>query len=276
MQYQTLNLTIEPQGVARLALNRPRQYNALNRDMLAELSKAAKQLADNPQVRLVLMEGAGGRFCAGADLNWFRACAGMDADSRSRETRLLADALAALDSLPKPLVGLVQGCAYGGGIGLIAVCDYALGQADAQFALSEVRLGLVPANIAPYIVRRLGVSRARAVALSGARFNAAQALTWGLLDETCAEKDFAAARRRIIHDHLQAAPGAAAATKRLLGEVARHTGAFADLQQHTAEQLSHAWASPEGREGVQCFLERKQPGWQQTAPEGKEESGGSD
>ena len=260
--YRALELAVDARGVARLTLNRPDHYNALDHDLLVELADAAGQLANRPEVRLVLLEGAGEGFCAGADLNWFRTCAELTPSDRSRETRLLADALAALDALPRPLVSCVRGCAYGGGIGLIAVSDYALGHAQAQFALSEVRLGLIPANISPYVVRRLGLSRARAAALSGARFDAGRALAWGLLDEVGEEADFEAARERLIDDYLCAAPGAVAATKRLLGEVAAHTGAFAELQQHTAERLADAWASPEGREGVKCFLEKKKPGWQ--------------
>ena len=262
-EYQALELAVDARGVARLTLNRPEYYNALNRVMLQELTRAVEQLSREETVRVVVLQGAEKSFCAGADLNWFRACAEMDGAERSRETRLLADALFALDSMPKPLLSCVQGGAYGGGIGLVAVSDYALGEAGAIFALSEVRLGLVPANISPYVVRRLGLSRARAAALSGAKFSAAQALVWGLLDEVCEPGDFQSARDRLINNYLQAAPGAVAATKKLLGEVAAHTGEFAELQHHTAERLANAWAGPEGKEGVQCFLQKKKPKWQE-------------
>jgi methylglutaconyl-CoA hydratase len=167
---ETIEITVDERGVARLTLNRPDKHNAMNAAMIAELTEAAGRLGRDPAVRVVVLTGAGASFSAGGDLGWMRAQMEADAATRAREARRLAEMLGALDAMPKPLIGRVQGQAFGGGVGLISVCDVAIGVESAKLGLTEVRLGLIPATIGPYVIARMGAARARAVFFSGRVF----------------------------------------------------------------------------------------------------------
>ena len=211
-------------------------------------------------MRVVVLTGGECRsFCAGGDLDWFRDLADADAASRRQGGLALAQMLHRLDTLPKPLIGRINGSAYGGGVGMAAVCDLAIGVEGARFGLTEVRLGLLPATISPYVVRRIGVPNARAVMLSGALFDAARARAIGLLTEVVAPGDLDARIDRIVADHLQAAPGAVADTKRLIAHVASHD--IAENIDYTADAIARAWDTDEGRAGIAAFLARSTPPW---------------
>lgn len=266
MDFENLTLDIDRRGVATLTLNRPDRHNALNAALIGELRRAAESLAGDDNVRVVVLAGAGRSFCAGGDFRWFEANTALDRAGRIAQGRVLAAMLKALNELPKPLIGRIHGPAYGGGVGLIAVCDLAIGAAEARFGLTEVRLGLIPATIAPYVVARIGEANARASMLSGALFDAARAREMGLLAETVPGDGLAARVEAVIEDHLQAAPGAVAETKRLIRYVDCH--GMADNMSHTAERLADAWETEEGRAGIDAFLDKRTPPWRQP-PGGK-------
>lgn len=264
MDFETLKLDIDGRGVAALTLNRPERHNALNAVLIDELRRAAALLAGDDRVRVVLLGGAGESFCAGGDFHWFAANTGLDRAGRIAQGRALAAMLNELNSLPMPLIGRVHGPAYGGGLGMIAVCDIAIGATQAHFALTEVRLGLIPATISPYVVARIGEANARATMLSGALFDAARARDIGLLTETVPATGLAARLEAVIEEHLQAAPGAVAATKSLIRYVDGHD-MDANIE-YTAERLADAWETEEGRAGIDAFVNKTTPPWR--APPG--------
>jgi len=257
--YETLLLETDARGVATLTLNRPDKHNAMNGTLIAELNDAAGRLAADHNVRIVVLTGAGKSFCAGGDFNWFAANVEKTRAERVEESAATARLLRHFDNLPKPLIGRINGPAYGGGVGLISVCDYTIGAEGARFGLTEVKLGLLPANISPYVVARIGKVHSRETMLSGALFDSARAERIGLLTEVVAPDALDAAVERVVHDHLQAAPGAVADTKALIAYVAAH-----DLETnmiYTADRLADAWETSEGIEGINSFLDKSTPSW---------------
>ena len=241
MTYETVDLSVDERGVAWLRLAREDVHNAMNAAMIAVLT------------------GTGASFCAGGDLGWMRAQMEADAETRAREARALAEMLGALDTLPKPLIGRVQGQAFGGGLGLMSVCDVAVGVDTARFGLTEVRLGLIPATIGPYVVARMGAARARRVFFSGRRFGAEEAVALGLLARAVPEAEIDTAVEAEIAPYLSAAPGAVAAGKALVATL----GAAPDEAQISAtiDALVTRWESEEAAEGISAFFEKRRPGW---------------
>lgn len=258
-EFETLTLETDARGVARLVLSRPGKHNALNEGLIADLTRAAGLLARDSAVRVVVLTGAGDSFCAGGDIGWFRDTLALDRAGRVAQSAALGDMLAALAHLPKPLIGRINGPAYGGGVGMIAVCDVAIGAEEARFGLTEVRLGLIPANISPHVIARIGAARARATMLSGALFDAAHAERIGLLDRAVPAVDLDAAVEDVVAAHLEAAPGAVAATKALIRDVVA-TPAAGHVAL-TAARLADAWDSDEGKIGIAAFLSRQTPPW---------------
>lgn len=228
--------------------------------MIRALTDAADRLGRDPLVRVVVLTGAGGSFCAGGDLGWMRAQMEADAAARAREAESLAGMLGALDQMPKPLIGRIQGQAFGGGIGLMSVCDVAIGVEGARFGLTEVKLGLIPATIGPYVVARMGAARARRVFFSGRVFDAAEAVDLGLLARVVPEAMLDAAIEAEIAPYLAAAPGAVAAGKRLVAELGGSDGR--DQIAKTVEALVTRWESDESAEGIAAFFERRKPRWE--------------
>jgi methylglutaconyl-CoA hydratase len=259
MTYETVDLSVDERGVAWLRLAREDVHNAMNAAMIAELTAAAERLGRDPAVRVVVLTGTGASFCAGGDLGWMRAQMEADAETRAREARALAEMLGALDTLPKPLIGRVQGQAFGGGLGLMSVCDVAVGVDTARFGLTEVRLGLIPATIGPYVVARMGAARARRVFFSGRRFGAEEAVALGLLARAVPEAEIDTAVEAEIAPYLSAAPGAVAAGKALVATL----GAAPDEAQISAtiDALVTRWESEEAAEGISAFFEKRRPGW---------------
>ncbi len=259
MAWETIALETDPRGVATLTLNRPEKHNALSEPMIAELAEAAAALAADPAARVVVLTGAGESFCAGGDLGWMRAQFDADRESRIAQALGLARMLKALNELPKFVIGRINGQAYGGGVGLMAVCDACVGVETARFGLTETRLGLIPATISPYVLARMGEGPARRVALSARRFDAAEAVALGLLARAVPEGALDAAVEAEVAPCLAAAPGALARTKAL----ARRLGPVIDeaLLRETAARLADAWEDPEAREGVAAFFERRKPRW---------------
>ena len=227
--------------------------------MLEELTEAAAALGQDDTVRVVVLTGAGKSFCAGGDLDWMREQMAMDAGTRNREARKLAIMLGALNNLPKPLIGAVQGNAFGGGLGMACVCDATIGVQHAKLGLTETRLGLIPATIGPYVVARMGEGRARRVFMSARLFDAAEAVDLGILSRAVSGQDLAAAVEAEVAPYLSCAPGAVAAAKKL----ARELGGRIDekLVDHTIEALAARWEDPEAAEGIAAFFEKRKANW---------------
>ena len=257
--YETIRLDTDARGVTTLTLDRADKHNAISAAMIAELTEAAARLGRDPAVRAVVLTGAGASFCAGADLGWMKAQIEADAATRAREARRLAEMLSALNTLPKPLIGRVQGQAFGGGIGMISVCDVAVAAEGARFALTETRLGLIPATIGPYVVARLGEAMARRVFMSARRFDAAEAVRLGLVAQAVPDAALDAAVEAEVAPYLQVAPGAVAAAKRLV----RRLGPPIDeaVMAETIEALVRSWEGPEAQEGIAAFFARRPPPW---------------
>ncbi|MBV1867296.1 MAG: crotonase/enoyl-CoA hydratase family protein [Marinosulfonomonas sp.] len=259
MTYETLDVQIDARGVATLMMNRADKHNALDATMIAELEQAANDLGADDAVRIVILTGAGKSFCAGGDFNWFASNVDKNRAERIAQSGTLATMFKALNEMPKPLIGRINGPAYGGGVGMVSVCDYTIGAAHSKFGLTEVRLGLLPANISPYVVKRIGAAASRETMLSGALFDASRAEKIGLLTEVADDLD--AAVEVVVNAHLQAAPGAVAATKRLIAYVDSHD--LPDNMIYTADSLADAWETEEGREGINSFIEKRKPSWRQ-------------
>ena len=255
----TLTLTTDPRGIATLTLARPDKHNAMSAQMIADLTEAAARLGADPSVRAVVLTGAGASFCAGGDLRWMQQQMQADDATRAAEAKKLAMMLKALNELPKPLIGRINGQAFGGGIGLISVCDVAIGSDTARFGLTETRLGLIPATIGPYVVARMGEARARRVFMSARLFDAAEAVDLGLLARAVAPADLDAAVEAEVTPYLSCAPGAVAEAKalvRALGPVISDS-----LIDQTIAALVRRWQSDEAAHGVAAFFARTPPDW---------------
>lgn len=256
---QTLDLDVDARGVATLRLAREDVHNAMDAQMISELAEAADRLGRDPAVRVVVLTGTGRSFCAGGDLGWMRAQMDADAPTRARGARALAEMLGALDRMPKPLIGRIQGQAFGGGIGLMSVCDVAVGVTGAKFGLTEVRLGLIPATIGPYVVARMGAAKARRVFFSGRLFSADDAVDLDLLARVVGAEELDAAIEAEIAPYLAAAPGAVAAGKAMVAQLG---GQVSDAQiSATVDALVARWASDEADEGIAAFFDKRKPGW---------------
>jgi methylglutaconyl-CoA hydratase len=254
-------------GVARVTLERPQVHNAFDEAMIAALTAALAGLDADPAVRVVVLQGAGPSFCAGADLDWMRRTAGYSQDENLADARRLAALLATLANLARPTLARVHGNAFGGGVGLCACCDIALCSDDARFALSEVRLGLIPATIGPYVVDAIGARQARRYFLTGERFDAATAWRMGLVHDIARDEDEMDQRLgEIVEAMLQGSPAAQREAKELIRAVASRP-VTSELIQDTAERIARVRASPEGREGVAAFLEKRRPSWIPPEPE---------
>lgn len=254
-----VTLGIDDRGVARLTLNRAEKHNVLSGASCDELASIAAGLDANPLVRVVVLTGAGASFCAGGDLAWMRVQIAGTAEDRRREARRLADMLQTLNTLGKPLIGRVNGAAYGGGVGLAAVCDSVVATAGARFGLTETRLGLIPATIAPYVIARMGEGPARSVFFSGRLFDAEEARHLRLVNRIASADDLDAAVEAEIAPYLATAPAAVAAAKRL----ARSLGPRIDesVIEATIDALVATWETPEAAAGIAAFLEKRPPPW---------------
>ena len=257
--YDTLTLALDPRGVATLTLNRPDKHNALSAQMIAELTHAAHALGADGAVRAVILTGAGASFCAGGDLGWMQDQIRADSATRAVEARKLADMLGALNSLPKPLIGRVQGQAFGGGVGLMAVCDVAVGVIGARFGLTETKLGLIPATIGPYVLARMGEGRARRVFMSARSFDAAEAVALDLLAQAVAPDDLDAAVEAQVTPYLACAPGAVARAKALALTLGRAPDA--DAVAHSIAELVACWEGTEAQAGIAAFFARRPAPW---------------
>jgi methylglutaconyl-CoA hydratase len=256
MTYQ--HLVLETSGpVVSVTLNRPEQHNAFDEVLIAELTDAFVHLGEEPSVRLIVLAGAGKSFCAGADLAYMGKMAAYTYEENLADARAIQRMFATIAECPKVTIARVHGAAIGGGAGLVAVCDLAIAAPEAQFALSEVRLGLVPAVIGPYVVEKIGMGAARALFVTGERFGAEEAMRLGLVQQVVSTEELDAAIRQKAELISRAGPQAIAAAKRLLQEIAGKTPSeAADI---TVECIATLRAGPEGQEGIRAFLEKRKP-----------------
>ncbi|WP_298233081.1 enoyl-CoA hydratase/isomerase family protein [uncultured Azohydromonas sp.] len=259
MNYQTIEVCID-QGVARLWLNRPAVRNAMNEDVISELTAALAALGSDDNVRVVVLGGRGPAFCAGADLGWMRRMADFSEPQNQASAMELATMLQRLHALPKPTIARVHGPAYAGGMGLASACDIIVAETTAEFCLSEVRIGLVPATISPYVVQALGAHAARRYMLTAERVSAAEAHRIGFVHELCDPGTIDTTIASLTRSLVAAGPAALAATKQLLDDVVDRTIDPALLAM-TASVIAQVRASAEGREGVGSFLEKRKPAW---------------
>lgn len=249
-------------AVATIALNRPNVHNAFDDTLIADLTTALADCERNPDVRAVVLTGAGASFSAGADLNWMRGMAkASEAENRADSLRLAA-LMRSLNFLSKPTVARVNGSAYGGGVGLVACCDLAIGVDGAKFSLSEVKLGLVPAVISPYVIAAIGARQARRLFVSGEVFDAASAARIGLLHESVPAEQLDEAVERALHFLAKGGPIAQAEAKQLALRVAgmtRESAERADVE--NAALIARLRVSPEGQHGLSAFLDKRAPDW---------------
>ncbi|UWR01789.1 crotonase/enoyl-CoA hydratase family protein [Ruegeria conchae] len=257
--YETITFKTDGRGVATLTLDRPEKHNALSAQMIAELTQAAGQLASDEAVRVVVLAASGKSFCAGGDLGWMQAQMAADPDTRFTEARKLAEMLNALNTLPKPLIGALQGNAFGGGVGMASVCDVAIGVDSLKMGLTETRLGLIPATIGPYVIARMGEARSRRVFMSARLFDAAEAVELDLLARAVPADALAEAVEAEVRPYLSCAPGAVSSAKQLIQSLGpRIDDAVID---HTIRQLVTRWETDEAQEGIRAFFDKRKPAW---------------
>lgn len=264
MAYSNLKVSSDSRGVLTVSLNRPDVRNAFNETVIDELTRVFQTEVIKPEIRAVVLRGEGPVFCAGGDLNWMRKAADSSYDANLKDTKALAEMFGLMNESPKPLIGAVQGAAIGGGVGLVSVCDIVIATQDTQFSLSEVRLGIVPACISPFVVSKIGPSHARSLFVSAERFLALKAKEIGLIHEV--EKDARTLEltlERVLENILQCGPNAISVAKRLVLDLTwpERRSQFPNSLDYVAKVLADVRISAEGQEGVRAFLEKRKPAW---------------
>lgn len=253
--------SMDDRGVVSLTLNRPHRRNAFESGLVASLTRSLGRLDKDPTARVIVLSGAGENFCAGGDIDWMRLGSDRTPEENRQEASDLAEMFQALDRLSKPTIAVVQGAAFGGGVGLACCCDIAIASTNARFSLSEVRLGLIPAVVGPYVVRAIGPRQARALFLSGEIIGADHALHVGLVNEISTEGTLSAVRDRLVEALLLGAPGAQSLAKHLVRMCGNRT-IDAALVQETARLLAERRVSTEGVAGLNGFSKKRKPDWQ--------------
>jgi methylglutaconyl-CoA hydratase len=247
--------------VLRITFNRPAVRNAFDEEVIDALSSCIASAEDDPSVRVVVLAGAGKAFCAGADLAWMSKAVAYNQVENLADAEDFALMLERIDTLSRPVIGRVHGAALGGGVGIAAVCDIVIAADTATVGLTEVKLGILPAVISPYVIRKIGVSAARELFLTGSRFGAERARELRLVHEVVSETDLDAAVDRRIAELLTSGPGAVAAAKTLIRDVAGESPK--DVIGLTTSRIAAQRVSPEGQEGIRAFLEKRKPDWTQ-------------
>lgn len=251
-----LIITTDERGVRTLTLNRPERHNALNAELINELITSLDECNRDATVRVVVITGAGASFSSGADLEWMRASVHHDEASNRKDALQLAILMRTLYDLQKPTIARINGPSYGGGLGIIACCDIAIASTTAQFSFTEVRLGLAPAVISPYILMSIGPSHARRLFLTAEQFSSSEALGFGLVHQVAESDALNAAVEKQIGMLLKAGPAAIKACKRLIPRLSNEA-----IDSELAALIAALRASPEGQEGLSAFLEKRKPNW---------------
>jgi methylglutaconyl-CoA hydratase len=242
-------------GVARVTLARPEVRNAFNAELIEQLHDLFTRIAAADDVRAVVLAGEGKVFCGGADINWMRSSLELTFEANVADAERMSDMFRAIDNSPKPVIGKIHGAALGGGAGLAAVCDIAIATDDAIFGFTEVKLGIIPAVISPFVLAKIGASQARALFLTGERFDAARAQRIGLVHEVVPAAQLDAAVERRLAELHSAGPSAVASAKLLVRRVL--DGSYDESRAITAEAIARQRITPEGQEGLRAFLERR-------------------
>jgi methylglutaconyl-CoA hydratase len=259
---QTIQSTLSSNGVQTLTMNRPEVHNAFDSTMIRELTEALQDAASIDEVRILVITGAGSCFSAGADINWMRSQVEATQEENQRDAMLLADLMRSLNYFPKPSIACINGAAFGGGLGLIAACDIAIATDTALFGLTEARLGLAPAVISPYVIRRIGERNARRYFLTAERFGAQQALAIGLLQQCVSQDELNASVESVITDLLKGGPEAVATCKQLIFAIAGHDEkSQMVMDEYTSGLIAGLRVMDEGQEGLAAFLEKRNPAW---------------
>lgn len=258
MSHGTVRLTRDG-VVARIALNRPDIRNAFNDQMLADLREVFGAIRDDDGVRVVVLTGEGKAFCAGADVHWLKRVVDYTYEENYEDSLNLANMLHEVYTCPKPVIGRINGAAIGGGTGVVAVCDIAIASEDAVFAFTETKLGLTPAAISPYLLKRMGERNLREYFLTGERFSAARAAEMGLVNSVVPTDELDTAVNAKIELIVSGGPNALAASKELIREIGERL--LADNGPYTAEIITKLRVSDEGQEGMKSFLEKRKPRW---------------
>lgn len=256
---ETLKIT-NADGVLTVSLNRPDVRNAFNEKLIQELRETFANASKDKNVRIVVLRGEGPLFSAGGDLNWMRSSLDLSAEENLKDTTVLVDMFETMNNCTKPVVGLIHGAAIGGGVGLTSVCDYVVATKETVFSLAEVRLGIVPACIGPYVVAKIGETHARAYFISAERFLAPRAKEIGLIHEVVENaSELDAAGKRITSNLLQCGPNAITAAKELVRNLKTKT--HKESMTYVAKMLADLRVTPEGQEGLRAFLEKRKPNW---------------
>ncbi len=259
-KFETILLTIDEVGVCSLTLNRPEVHNAFNEIMIEEISQALESVDDHPGIRVLTLRGAGKSFCAGADINWMRRMADYSEAQNVEDAGKMSSMMHRLYQFPRPTVAMIHGNVFGGGVGLVACCDIAIASEETIFSLSEVKIGLIPSVISPYVVEAIGVRNARRYFLTGERFNAATAFSLGLIHEWHDSEHFHQSDQKILKELLQSAPSAQTTAKAQLQNVVAKP-ITPELRDETIRMIANVRASDEGREGTSAFLDKRPPSW---------------
>lgn len=255
-----LDLEIDSRNIATLTLNRPEVHNAFNAELIGALSAALDEFAQK-RPRAVVLTGAGKSFSAGADLDWMRGMADAGEAENRADSERLAAMFRKLDELPCPTMARINGAAFGGGVGLVSCCDIAIAADSVKFGLTEVRLGLIPATIAPFVIARIGATNARRYMLTGERFDAEQARAIGLVHEICPNEALDDRVEAVTSALLASGAEAVAECKQLIRRVATFDGPAGELDAITAEWIARLRVGDEGQEGLRAFLEKRSPSW---------------
>lgn len=259
MTYQTLLVEIA-RGFATVTLNRPEVRNAFNELVIAELTEVFGQLGQSPKVRVIVLAANGPAFCAGADLNWMKKMSTYSEQENLVDAQKLAEMMHQIYACPKPVIAKVQGDCYAGGMGLVAACDIAVAAEQVQFCLSEVKLGLSPATISPYVIKAMGANAARRYFVTAERFSTQEAHRIGFVHEVVTEEKLDETVAQLVKSIVNNSPNAVMETKRLVADVTS-AKIDAELMAYTAERIAAIRTSEEGREGVASFLEKRKPNW---------------
>jgi len=252
----------DSRGVAIVTLNRPEIHNAFNDEMISGLTQAFDEMNSDDSVQLIVLTGAGKSFCAGADLNWMKKMKDYSPAENYEDSLALAGLFRAINNFRGPVIGKINGASLGGGSGLVAACDYVVANEEAKFGFTEVRLGLVPAVISPFVMAKIGETHARAYFLSGDRFNATEAMRIGLVHKVSLERHFNNDCEEVVESFLKAGPKAQRAAKELVRNVLHlsHQGKEA-VTDYTCKTISQIRIGDEGQEGMGALLEKRKPSW---------------
>lgn len=259
----TFITNLDAKGVMTVTLNRPEVHNAFNDEMIASLTEAFLGFSKDSDINVVVLHGAGKSFCAGADLNWMKRMKDYSKEENFRDSVALSRLFQAINTCRKPVVASVHGAALGGGVGLVACCDYVVASEDAVFGLTEVKLGLLPAVISPFVIAKIGESRARAYFLTAERFDSTKAKEMGLIHEISLDRYFQADTDRIVQALLNVGPKARELAKDLIFNVKNlmSSSDFKPVEDFTCRLISEVRTSSEGQEGMAALLEKRKPQW---------------